>query len=268
MFKGHVNCRLQITGTRLLKLQQFTIRPTQYDLVSQIDVETSGERTLIINVHFDGVSNEADAVSLGLIVADDIAHKVSFKSLAQISKPEVAGTCFQRILMEGEAPGTRQYTLQGSANTNWKMSGNLVGVLNLAGGELHNLKTLLETKPVWKQSQTDWHQRFRRIMDHTDPVIRFIYLYSILLEVIGDSQDKVDEFILMHEQALTSPKPPLPNQRQRGKNSNPDETIYTRLRNEIGHVRTGSDPQTTREEIDQQWANLAEHVQRAIETKA
>ncbi|KJR43776.1 hypothetical protein MCHI_000331 [Candidatus Magnetoovum chiemensis] len=72
---------------------------------------------------------------------------------------------------------------------------------------------------------------YRTALGLNDAVSSFMLLYLILSIVCGDNQDKVDECILkIKPNTPTRPKP-----RKSGKN--PNETCYTRLRNEIGHNR-------------------------------
>ncbi len=75
----------------------------------------------------------------------------------------------------------------------------------------------------------------------------------------NESQCYVDEFIV----ANSSEKQDYP----RPNNSSKYETIYTKLRNEIAHVRNGVDLRDTRTKIDVCVYELAKIVKKAIETK-
>jgi hypothetical protein len=74
-----------------------------------------------------------------------------------------------------------------------------------------------------------------------EPIGRFIALYQLLLSVCEDSQAKVESLILSIEPnslQTVSPKDPRKF-----------ETVYTRLRNELAHHRSGTDSFKTHEEI-------------------
>jgi len=74
-----------------------------------------------------------------------------------------------------------------------------------------------------------------------EPIGRFIALYSLLLTVGNDLQPEVDRLILTVEP--TTHQTPSPKTRQ-------PETLYTRLRNELAHVRVTATLFSTHEEIE------------------
>jgi hypothetical protein len=74
-----------------------------------------------------------------------------------------------------------------------------------------------------------------------EPIGRFVALYALLLSEGGDRQSEVDRLILEFDpntQQIPSPK--------NGKL----ETLYTRLRNELAHVRATSNVFSTHDEIE------------------
>lgn len=74
-----------------------------------------------------------------------------------------------------------------------------------------------------------------------EPIGRFVALYALLLSEAGDSQAEVDRLILGFDpntQQTASPKSGRP------------ETLYTRLRNELAHVRPTSTVFSTHDEIE------------------
>jgi hypothetical protein len=75
----------------------------------------------------------------------------------------------------------------------------------------------------------------------SEPIGRFVALYALLLSEAKDSQKEVDRLILDFEpntQQTASPK----DQKL--------ETLYTRLRNELAHVRTTASVFSTHDEIE------------------
>lgn len=74
-----------------------------------------------------------------------------------------------------------------------------------------------------------------------EPIGRFVALYALLLSEAGDSQSEVDRLILEFDpNTQQSPSP------KNGKL----ETLYTRLRNELAHVRPTSNVFSTHDEIE------------------
>lgn len=74
-----------------------------------------------------------------------------------------------------------------------------------------------------------------------EPIGRFVALYALLLSEVGDSQSEVDRLILEFDRnTQQSPSP------KNGKL----ETLYTRLRNELAHVRATSTVFSTHDEIE------------------
>jgi hypothetical protein len=75
----------------------------------------------------------------------------------------------------------------------------------------------------------------------------------------GDNQDQIDAFILGQEPGTT-----VTRTRPKKDGSLKDETIYTRLRNEYAHVRSGVSLAQTRKEMDANLSGLIAIVQAAI----
>ena len=82
-----------------------------------------------------------------------------------------------------------------------------------------------------------------RVAMQTYGIGRYLLLYLILLTHFGDSQSRLDAFIRQEEPGV----PETPNPIRAGAK----ETIYTRLRNEISHLRLGTSQIATRNEIEQ-----------------
>lgn len=74
-----------------------------------------------------------------------------------------------------------------------------------------------------------------------EPIGRFVALYSLLLSEAGDNQAEVDRIILEFD--------PNTQQTQSPKNAK-FETLYTRLRNELAHVRATSNVFSTHDEVE------------------
>jgi hypothetical protein len=89
-----------------------------------------------------------------------------------------------------------------------------------------------------------------------DPVARFMFFYNILLQLHNDSQKQIDDFI--RKEMTNIPQSPRPDKPRL------IETIYTRLRNEVGHTRTGATSEQTSKEIKENVMGLQTLVKAAI----
>ena len=72
-----------------------------------------------------------------------------------------------------------------------------------------------------------------------DDIARFLFLYNMLLQFVGDRQESVDREI-----KKVYPDVPMNSVKRNGKII--EETVYTRLRNEVGHKRSGTSFMQTR----------------------
>lgn len=102
---------------------------------------------------------------------------------------------------------------------------------------------------------------FRVAMNNEDVVVRYMFLYQILLfkhpkNNGEESQKMVDDFI-------KSKFPQDKHMYQKWSDTGREETIYTRLRNQVGHFR-GKAPSKTRNAMMQKISELIELVKMSI----
>ena len=100
---------------------------------------------------------------------------------------------------------------------------------------------------------------FRSARQSVSPVEQFISLYNILLTLYNGGQSDVDSFILDQDPAV----PQTQSRKRRG--SCVMETVYTRLRNELAHLRHGVNLDDTKVEMGNRLGGLIELTKRAIE---
>jgi hypothetical protein len=108
-----------------------------------------------------------------------------------------------------------------------------------------------------RTSDCPYFTMFRHAMQIRDELGKFMGLYNVLLSVRGDKQKKVDSFILKRDPNTPVSRSPC----------NTMETVFTKLRNQVGHVRHGVTLLETRREIAQNLLALQSHVVAAIEAK-
>ena len=103
-----------------------------------------------------------------------------------------------------------------------------------------------------------YYEMFRSALGLTDPLSRFMGIYNIVLQLSGDRQEHVDTFVL-------SVQPKVPTHQPHGRRSSGTrETLYTRLRNEVGHVRSGTTIEATKSEMATHIGGLIEVAKELI----
>lgn len=95
-----------------------------------------------------------------------------------------------------------------------------------------------------------------------DPVTQFMFLYNIILLLHNDTQRDVDAFILAEEPGVKMIQRTYTD--NNGKSKTKNETIYTNLRNRVGHIIPGTDLSKTYEEISQYVSSFEQLVKKAI----
>jgi len=98
--------------------------------------------------------------------------------------------------------------------------------------------------------------QFRFAMQNDDVVSRYMFFYSLILQVFNDKQKKVDAFICAQEPTVELFQSPI----HKGM-----DTVYTKLRNEIAHVRENVTLEETSKEIKLKVDSLQSLTRRAIE---
>lgn len=99
---------------------------------------------------------------------------------------------------------------------------------------------------------------YRAALSHQDSFTRFMLLYGVIYQIF-QRQDAVDSFIRY--------KDPTVEQRTSTKNNNVQETIFTYLRNQVGHTQEDSDFEKVVEEMGVHVQRLSYFVKEAIKSK-
>jgi hypothetical protein len=100
---------------------------------------------------------------------------------------------------------------------------------------------------------------FRSARQSQSPIEEFLHLYNLLLMLCGDDQPTVDAFILAQNPVIQT-RDPRPKRKRM-------ETIYTRLRNELGHHRKNVNLSNTKAEMSGRLSELISLTKRAIESQ-
>jgi len=128
-----------------------------------------------------------------------------------------------------------------------------IPVLTLGEDTCRDLTRRLEQTYI---DANQFYSAYRFALNQSDPVARFMFLYNILLQINNDDQKQVDASIRSEVPSIPqSPRPDRPSV---------IETAYSRLRNEVGHKRSGTPPEQTRRKIQDNVATFQELVRTAI----
>ncbi|MEW8061066.1 MAG: hypothetical protein AB2777_07540 [Candidatus Thiodiazotropha endolucinida] len=104
-----------------------------------------------------------------------------------------------------------------------------------------DVTTLLHNSTRTNEYDIQLIHQFVVARSEIDNVSRFMFLYNLALQIHSDNQRTLDESILRIEPKCTLSRSPI---------SDRNETIYTRLRNQVAHFRDNTNIEATRKEID------------------
>lgn len=121
------------------------------------------------------------------------------------------------------------------------------------------MEELKEKLINFNQLESFYFSQYRFSIRQDDAVAKFMFLYNLLLSISGDQQKKLDEFIRACNPEVSQTKSPL---------SKGDkvimETVYTRLRNEVAHIRADVVPESTIKEIKANVGEFQRIVNKAV----
>jgi len=173
---------------------------------------------LVLNVT-TSCSTVQEALDMSLIVASYVLDDLSLCLRKAISGPERTGFCFKKAPAEVGSSG--QYTVQSSLTSAYKAESLPVTLTS------SKTLSLLASLPIADPMRKVRRQLYRATLNIEGPLAQFVLLYSVLLLVCGDSQKKVDVCICRLR----------PDTQRYEDRNGPKETVFTRLRNKLGHGR-------------------------------
>lgn len=106
---------------------------------------------------------------------------------------------------------------------------------------------------------------YRLATQSSDEIAKFILLYSILAQLEGPYQNKIDKYIKRKESNIRSYRSEKP--KKKGKKETKKETAYTFYRNKIAHMSSSSSIIDIREEVYELEKNFEKIVKDAIREK-
>lgn len=210
------------------------------DCITLQSDETNGMK---LSVSICDVTTQEEGSRAALNEAERILDIIAFERHIAIAQPRIASQSFQPIR---EPKG--QHTI--SVGMTLHMKCNAAVVSRVDCSTIAN--QILNSAPV----SLLYKSMFRGAVRSKGGVERFMHLYNLLMMLHCDHQGRLDQFIRSQEPNV----PDTPSPHLKGVN----ETVYTRLRNELGHHRAGGDLERTKQEMHQQVGQLLLHVRTAI----
>jgi hypothetical protein len=215
----------------------------------EVQAEDGHPASVQIILEFDNVPSPGAAMAVAKPEIARLLSRISFRYNLPVHDPGLPTHQFESTTADGKTC----YAGDVGRAVSCSITGKQPRVL--AATHQHALKSFLDGPPSPKDSKYD---EVRRLLDGEDVVERFLFLYSILLREKGPSQANVDGFIKKQEPTVAlrrSANPKTPKLK---------ETVYTKLRNEIGHVCPGRTLDDTRREMEQFLPKLLELTKKAM----
>ncbi len=239
MATGNLEFAAPIAGVRFEPMDV----SVSHAAVEKIILQTENDEHLKITFHLIDVYTFEDAEAIAAGILPSIINRLAFYRNVPVGEPyQIGGTL-------PNDPSGSLHTVRRDITLLWDEA---IPVLTLGDDTREELARALE-QPY---TQHDVYSLYRFAISQSDVVARFMFLYNLLLQLNSDSQRQVDDFIIAESPGVQqSPSPHSPSG---------SETIFTRLRNEVGHRRAGTIPEQTRKEIAENVVPLQNVVRRAI----
>lgn len=200
---------------------------------------------LLGSVRIAQTSTTEAGITLAKVAFELALNRIAYSYGAAIESARITSSQFEPV-----DPDPGQHLSAGTGY--FHLTGHPAKLIR--GISADSLKIQLEAHTTPAEDMNYGHFRSARLS--VGPVEEFMHLYAILLGLLGDSQQNVDAFILsVQEFVQQTPSPRF---------AGIDETIYTRLRNEIAHKREGVSVDATKVEITAQLGAFREVVRQGI----
>lgn len=247
MLSGYQSYIIEVTGFRLLRLPTFALSDSSFPSVENVEVSSPDERHVVVKVVFKDVGSEDEAACIAGMIATRVADHLAYEYRVAAGDPTRGDAAFRH----GDQSGARHMSV--SHVLCFSTTGHVTH--DARQDDSSHIKSMIEASVPNRDA---YYSQLRWILRQSDPVARFMHLYKILLTLQGGpkhTQGRVDAFIISQESGV---------QIIHNAHKSCDETIYTRLRNEVGHEIPGTTPDSTRQGMEQHLDRLIDHVKVAI----
>ena len=224
MKTGTATCVARVSGILLDPIEVSFGHPC----IETYSLQTQGEHRILVNYKLKNVESQEHLEQLVGETIRNILDKIAFELEIAMGEPYL-----ESAAIDLDENGNKHLLL----NETIHISCDMDAVIELGSKRRKDLRAFLEAQTASVDIQMS---QFRFAISQANPVSRFMFLYNILLALHGDKQANVDAYVLTEEPGTSQSSSPM------GKGT---ETIYTRLRNEVAHVRKGAVPEKTFNEI-------------------
>jgi len=274
MLKGIVNFRAAIKGKGTgVTFPLFEFNPREPE-VDKVEIGAPNGNAIRTTVHFTTVASRTEAKNLATKVNTAALNRISFRHNLVIESARMTGVQFSGV----DSPPSVLEEIETGGYVSLSEGSKILDPLSAA-----TLKAELEQEVLPGEHA---YGLFRSAGLAASPVEEFMILYHILLLLHNDVQAKVDAFIVREDSTVPQTPDPRPQRSARNKkwwkrfgaaicsrpfgasrrlNEPRMETVYTRLRNELGHKRAAVDLDRTGAEMAGRVDELKALTKRAIE---
>ncbi len=214
--------------------------------IIRVSISASEHDGVLLTIELDSLANFEDATRKAKEFASYIAKMLTFEfNVFHQNFKWVSDT-----LIEERPDGNSEIIVTLGIGVGMEID----SVTKLGEKSLSTLKDSLQKKP----SESFPYDQFYYALGLTDAISKFMALYNIVLTLCNDRQEDVDRFVLEIQPDIPAHPP------YKSRKSGIHETLYTRLRNQIAHVRPGSTIESTGREMEQILGGLIEVTKKRI----
>ncbi|MGG3803152.1 methylamine utilization protein MauJ [Metabacillus fastidiosus] len=209
--------------------------------IEKIEIIDNDNRWEVI-FYIKNITDDKEAIEITKEIMGNLQNVFSFHYNAVFGDLDLHSFCIKEQI---------QYILGGFV----KLRSSIV----VKDGVVKQIQQSLNDKDLTnKLNYNVYHKLYRESRKSDDPVSRFMFLYSILADLINGSQSKIDKYIKKVEPEVKLIKSTNPRYPDRF------ETEYTWLRNQVGHTNSESDFLKIRTEIKSKEDSFSSIVKKAI----
>jgi len=247
MIEGVLTFASRVEGVEFGSLNGHSDHPS----ITKIEVSSGNGGDVTLKISLTDVSDPSEARAIARHEADRTADRLSVNLGRLVTEPRLVEESLTEVIVD--ASGKRVF--HATVGNTLLMTNSAYCVRMLGKASLSELEAALsQENPPGEPN----YVLFRSALGATDSASKFLALYQILALLNGDNQDKIDKFI------LDQGKVPVTKTKPQKNGTFKDETLYTRLRNEYMHVRSGVTLAATRAEMEANLNDLISLVQTAI----
>ena len=248
MLTGNIRYSAGIEGI-LFQKEEISINKPNIEKTTIEILDSEDGKRVFLDFQITGVDSLEEIKPTTNDLTENIFNKLAIKENIKIGPTRMdSANLFEEVVIPEESQ------IIGVPGIESKFVGRKPTVEQTLLGK--NLDLLIQN--LGKENSPDQNQdypTFRLALQSPDPLSVFMKLYNLLLKKKGPSQKEVDAFIKKIEPEVPESDSPRENRR---------ETIYTRLRNEIGHHRENATLPNTEREIKQRLGHFQTLVRKAI----